>query len=405
MIPEPWSYEGPNGIRIVDVRTPEELVQRAAAWANLLQRSPGSSPVSSYPHMSAFFETRVAPERQWLCLFAYEGDRLVGVCPLVATRAVGVAGFAAVLLQAPFDVTHTGGVDCVVLPGRDDVVGVFHEYLTRMPRSLPVVRYHWLDRDSASMRVRDRSTFRHRTVAYVSGSQNYIPVPRVDEDFHQRLSKNFRRQLRRGRQRLERYDNVRYVHRDSERSTAENLRRFEDTEDAGWKGEGRTSVKSGAGGAGFFELAAERYHEHGWMQWDFLEVDGRPVAAHYGIRMNRTLYLLKIGYDEDFGACGPGNLLLEQAVEAAAEAGDVDEINCMTDWAWHERWAMRKRWNYDVVVLPRIPIATRLLVHLLDTDVVRRRLGWPKHPPLDPAVDGAVAARRSTVPSRVRASA
>lgn len=42
------------------------------------------------------------------------------------------------------------------------------------------------------------------------------------------------------------------------------------------------------------------------MVWNFLETEEQTIGTHYAIRIKRTLFLLKICYDDRFSACSPG---------------------------------------------------------------------------------------------------
>ncbi len=373
LIPAPWRFQPPAALRIVDVRSAADLSSHAAAWAELLLQSPAASPMLSYPHVSAFFETQVEPPESWLCLFAYEGDTLVGVLPLIAARAVGALGFSLLYLKVPYDALHTSAVDCLTLEGREEILEVFVDYLSRIPRAWPLIRIREVPENSPSMVHLSRGTGRLQAVKKVSASENYIPVPADYAAYHAGLSSNFRRQLKRGGKKLEELPEIAFLCREASRPQAENMRRFEEVEDAGWKGESGSSVKATAGVSRLFALAAERFHEHGWMEWNFLESAGKTVGAHYAVRIKRTVFLLKIAYDEAHSACSPGNLLIEKTIQNAVSAGDVDEINCVADCAWHRNWDMRNRLLYDLVILPKIPVLSALAGKILNSENPRIR--------------------------------
>ena len=113
------------------------------------------------------------------------------------------------------------------------------------------------------------------------------------------------------------------------------------------------------------------------MEWNFLESGDKTIGAHYAVRIKRTVFLLKICYDEEYSACSPGNLLLEKVVEHASKSGDVDEINCVADCAWHRNWAMKKRLLHDVVILPDIPLLSGLIGRALNSRKFRAYLERP----------------------------
>lgn len=345
----------------MDVRTHDELAHHADAWADLLLQSPAASPMLSFPQISAFFETQVQPPQAWLCLFVYQGDRMLGVFPLIAARSIGVPGFKMLFLKTPYNILHTGGVDCLTLHGREEVIEVLIDYLSRMPRAWPLIRIREVPEHSPSLVCMKRPGAKLLAIQRVRGGENYIRIPATVEEFHAGLSSNFRRQLKRGRKKLDELEDVRFLCRDESRAPEENMRRFEEVENAGWKGEENSSIKADESNARLYALAAERFSRHGWMEWNFVETGGKSIGAHYAVRIKRTLFLLKIGYDEDYSACSPGNLLLEQIIINACLDGDLDEINCVAECTWHKNWAMEKRLLHDLVILPKVPVLSTLL--------------------------------------------
>lgn len=381
LLPEPWKFNPPAGLRIVDVRTAEGLEPHAGAWASLLLQSPVASPMLSYPQISAFLETQIQSSESWLCLFAYEGDLLIGVFPLIAMRSYGALGLSVICLKTPYDLLHTGGVDCLTKSGREEVIEVFMDYLSLIPRAWPLIRIRDIPENSPSMVCLNRRGTKMHAYKRVSGGENYIRIPETFENYHAGLSSNFRRQLKRGRKKLEELTDVRFLCREETRPVEENMRRFEEVEDAGWKGAESSSVKADEKNSRLYAVAAERFSNHGWMEWNFLEIGDKSIGAHYAVRIKRTVFLLKIGYDEKYSACSPGNLLLEQIIENACRSGDVDEINCVAECAWHKNWAMKNRRLYELFILPKVPVISAVIGSLLNSttfqNIMKRREKQP----------------------------
>jgi CelD/BcsL family acetyltransferase involved in cellulose biosynthesis len=374
LLPEPWRFTPPGDLRILDVRSTDDLATHEQAWNRLVLDSSIASPMNSYAQISAFMETQIKESEAWLCLFAYESGRLIGVLPLIAARSVGALGFRLLFMKTPFDLMHTGSVDCLTLPGREELIDIFTDYLSRMPRAWPIIRIREIPTGSPTMVQLAKRKRRLAAIAFQSGAENYIEVPPDLTVFHGRLSSKFKAQLRRGLRKLAELPDLRFSCRDGSRSVPENMRKFESVEDAGWKGRESTSVKAMPANSRFLRLAAERYTAAGWMEWNFMEGDGTTIAAHYAVRVRRTIYMLKIGYDERYSTFTPGNVLIEKAVEHASAAGDVDEINFVADCDWHRYWAMARRELHDVIILPRIPFVSSWVAGFMVTNTGRKLL-------------------------------
>lgn len=372
LIPAPWDFHPAGKLRLVDVRSAEDLGLHADAWAELLLQSPAASPMMSYPQISAFFETQVPPSEKWICLLAYEDERLVAVFPLIATKAIKMLGLSVLFLKTPYNILHTSGVDCLTLHGREEMLEIFSAYLSRIPRTWPLIRMRELPEYSPTMIYLKRGSTRLRAVQWIGGGENFIEIPASYEAFYAGFSSNFKRQLKRGARKLDGVDDVHFRCREDQRPAAENVRRFEEIEASGWKGKQQFTIKAVEGSADFYSLAAERFRRYGWMEWNFLETGDRTIGAHYGVRIKRTLFLLKISYDDEFSACSPGNLLLERVIENTCKTADLDEINCVADCQWHKNWNMKHRLLYDLILLPRVPVISALVSSILNSGMLHR---------------------------------
>jgi Acetyltransferase (GNAT) domain len=71
-----------------------------------------------------------------------------------------------------------------------------------------------------------------------------------------------------------------------------------------------------------------------------LNIDGRIAASQLSVTVGRTLFLLKIAYDEQVTHLSPGNLLMANLVEASCGDPNVDRIDCTVWQTWHQRWGM-----------------------------------------------------------------
>lgn len=136
-------------------------------------------------------------------------------------------------------------------------------------------------------------------------------------------------------------------------ATSEHLERFLQVESSGWKRAAGTAILQSPALVSFYTALARRLEKLGWLQWHFLEAEGRTIAGQFAVKMGHQLTLLKIGYDESYGHCAPENMLFEQTIRHFFGAGDIDEINCLTDMSWHNNWRMEKRPCYDVGFYPR----------------------------------------------------
>ncbi len=360
-LPDRWKFQPPAGIRLVDVRTIEELDQHAAEWNELYSKAGQLTPMLSFPWMRAFFRHQVTAPEKWLCLFAYENGQLIGIMPLMSSYAFCVLGFSLRLFKMPYHYAHTGGTDCLTRPGREAVFGVFMDYLNRIPRSIPCLSIKHVPKYYASIRYLHTDKHHFCFVQKTAGTEAFLPLPGNAETYSAGLASKFRQNLRRAAHELEKLPDVQFRCCENSRSAKENNDLFLEVETRNWKSERGTTIRDFPGSAETFEDGAKGLTAQNLMTFSFLESGGRTIAAHYAMRNGRTLYILKMAYDEEFINCSPGNLLMLDVIQKACDSGQFDEINFFSDPPILAKWNVQHRPIWHLVVFPKIPLISALL--------------------------------------------
>ncbi|MBD3774306.1 MAG: GNAT family N-acetyltransferase [Rhodobacteraceae bacterium] len=88
-----------------------------------------------------------------------------------------------------------------------------------------------------------------------------------------------------------------------------------------WKREAGSAIACNPDKEAFFRQYLRAASAAGQCRIAFMRIDGRPVAMQLAVVSGGHYWLYKIGYDEDFSRCSPGNLLMLHAVGEAVRAG------------------------------------------------------------------------------------
>jgi len=289
----------------------------------------------------------------WRCLFAYEGSRLVGVLPVmrVRERIPGVR-FSSTLAA------HLHTYSAYPLLDSARATSALSAMLTELRMIEP--HFLWLRlggvrSDAAIMSIEGLEGVTLATIEAAGWrrSGSLLAVQGSFEDYEGGLSANFRRNIRKARNRCERdhHMSFRFV-TGPDAQSSEFFERFLDLESSGWKGKAGTSIKSTPHLVEFYRALCERMSQRGWLEWHFLELEGRPVAGHLAVRFGRSMVLLKVAYDEAQARLGPGNLLFHETVARGFASEDLQEINCLSDMPWHQNWRMSTAHYSDMVITP-----------------------------------------------------
>lgn len=151
-------------------------------------------------------------------------------------------------------------------------------------------------------------------------------------------SRKFVKDLRRLRRRLGEHGAVELaVHSDLAGVDAA-LEEFVALESSGWKDGAGTAIASRAASRAFYAQIARWAAERGWLRLAFLRLDGRAIAAELDLACAGALYSLKCGFDPDYRAFGPGQLLTQDCLRLAFDEGLASYEFLGTDEAYKMSW-------------------------------------------------------------------
>jgi hypothetical protein len=105
-----------------------------------------------------------------------------------------------------------------------------------------------------------------------------------------------------------------------------------------WKGREGTALASDPERGAFYRRYAELSAAAGELRVSFRRKDGRAIAMQIAVERAQRIWLLKIGYDEEFARASPGQLLIRATIEDA-EARGLEALEFLgTASAWTRAW-------------------------------------------------------------------
>lgn len=137
-----------------------------------------------------------------------------------------------------------------------------------------------------------------------------------------RFNSGRRSDFRRARRRAEDVGGVSFeMHAPTPGSFASLFEEAVAVEECGWKGEAGSALGKDQAKGSFFRDFLYRASRDGRCRIAFMRIDGRPVATQLAVEFQRRYWLFKIGFDQKFSRCSPGNLLMLYAMTDAATRG------------------------------------------------------------------------------------
>jgi CelD/BcsL family acetyltransferase involved in cellulose biosynthesis len=178
-----------------------------------------------------------------------------------------------------------------------------------------------------------------------------------------RLSKRRASDMRRARRRAEAFGAVSFeVLSPTPAELEPLLQEAVETEAAGWKSRQGSALKADARRLRFYTGYARGASARDELRLSFMRIDGRAVAMQLAVEWRDRLWLLKIGYDEDFGRCSPGMLLMLESARWAANRGLRSVELLGTPAPWTDMWTEEVRPCVTVGVYPARPRGMAALV-------------------------------------------
>ncbi len=153
-----------------------------------------------------------------------------------------------------------------------------------------------------------------------------------------RYSSNFRSGMGKKLRKLERQSPLRLTVAASPSELASAFPLFLEVEDSGWKGSKGTSILKQPSAVRYYRHLLERFGRIGLCRIGLLYSGTTPIAAQFGVEVGDCLYLLKIGFRQDFGQYSPGSLSMYKLVQHLCEQTAVRNLSFVTGVGWLDRW-------------------------------------------------------------------
>ena len=326
-------------VRLKVFSTDSNLDHLSGVWQELAAAAVGRSYIHLWPWHRAYLNA-LAPEDENLVYAAiYDGETCVALLPLVQ-HPIRVAGLELAALSLPTH-DHVPHADILIRP--DYVPRLSWPWLQRalveQVAPFDVLQLEPVLSDSGATAVLLANRPR-LAMSEVIGASDALPTGSY-EALLAKLSRNFRGNLRKARNKLEQYGSAaRVTHAPSDTVLTDAFSAFLALEASGWKGRAgsSTAISLAPRLRDFYRQIVESLGSSGVCAIHLLWLKDKPIAAQLSLTVAERCYLLKIGYDETHAHLAPGNLLLERLLTAYDKHPVVKYVDLVSDADWHTSW-------------------------------------------------------------------
>ncbi|MHC2067734.1 GNAT family N-acetyltransferase [Bremerella sp. T1] len=310
-----------------EINDPAQLEALAGDWEKLHQQTPGAT----------FFQTldwlritlrHFKREQKLRLLLVCEGDELVGIVPFTVRSERFRLGYLRVL-SFPLDDWGT-----FYGPIGKDPVSIFREamyYIRHQPRDWDVIDFRYLCEQSEFF-PDQADLLQQQSIKFYRRPRMEVPVVQMAsswEAYTKEKSKNWRRSMKREKERAAQHGSLRYVRYRTD-VTEDKIdprwvlfQQSHDVAEKSWQADSDI-------GASFcsprvrpilrelHEAAAEK----GMVDMNLLYLNDQPVAFLYNYYCRGNVYCLRSGYDASCEAKSLGTILLAEVIEDSHYRGD-----------------------------------------------------------------------------------
>lgn len=329
-------YTGLHGLAAI--RTP---------WRSLLARLPATR-FFDYPEWYESYLHHLEPDPASVrFVVAFQGQDACAIFPLKLAKGT-VCGVQVTAWSLPRH-AHMPAADFI---GEErDVCEAMGALLAHIGRtaapSWDVLRLSNVLEHSLALRALERGCSMPQLRAKV-GAADRIPCA-SQSAVSARLSKNFKGNLRKAKNKLFQLPGVEFVSARTQPELGACFEEFLAVEASGWKGPAGTNSAIGIHAAirGFYVSLMHRYAPSGGCEINLLRGDGRCLAGQFCLVRSGTTHVLKIGYDERYARTAPGNVLMDWLVQRCAADASTCSVDLVTDAAWHASWKPEQEPVFD----------------------------------------------------------
>lgn len=309
------------------------------AWNTLTGRTSHPRYFHMYSWYKAYVECLETSPGRVVFVLTYQGEDLEAIFPFrkFEKRRIG-------LRLRVFQSPHHKHMDLydVVLNSRLDHRSLLSELLQFLNEhrcyKCDVIQFGNVLEDSATLHLLQGDDSL-RTTVFPTGFCDYLPVL-SEENLLKAVSHNFRGNLRKARNKLGKRAKVEFLSTRAPETLQQYFPHFLEIEASGWKGGSgtRSAIKLHPSLTAFYGRLLERFSDEKRCEINLLKVDGWAIAGQFALIVGETMYVLKIGYDEQYAELSPGNLLLAHVLDRLSTEDGIRYVNLITHAAWHTSW-------------------------------------------------------------------
>jgi peptidoglycan/xylan/chitin deacetylase (PgdA/CDA1 family)/CelD/BcsL family acetyltransferase involved in cellulose biosynthesis len=350
---------------IVEIRDQSGMAQLRPAWDALLRESSANTIFLTPEWVSAWWSAYGTPG-ELRVLAGYEDGVLRGIAPLRVknVRRYGQTVQALQLIgDAPID-CDSDYLDFIIAPGYEKrVLGSIRRHVAREQSRGTVLLLNEIPEQSPNVAVlRELAQTHDMDFAETEVPCGTVRLPERWDDYLAMLKPRFRTKVRSVLRNLENRGDVQFKFCGNAEELDRLLPALYDLHGRRWREEGKPGVFRGNAKRNFYRELSPVLLDRGWLQFSYLEWNGRILACQYGFTYNNVYSQLQEGYEPDSEHWNVGVALRAWSIREYIKAG-VREYDFLGGMGRHKAdWGAQTKYSKRVLLAAPTP-GNVLFVH------------------------------------------
>lgn len=348
-------------VQIERINSVAVLERLEKEWTGLLDQCPQRELYLTHDWMVRWCRYFSKEENLYILLIK-EDSHLIGIAPLILARE-RVRGVP--VRELRFLLNGCSVRSNLIVPPANakkafsSLVGYFREIANQWD----LIRLHGMSEQSGTLCGLQEALIQENgfhCLPPISWDNSIIPLEGDWESYLKSRSRHFRKRLGVTERDLDKMGKVTLTCYKDPQEVDLAMEKIFDIEKRSWKVERGDAFSTQEDSRAFYLDIARTYAEKGaWRAW-LLEVDGKPVASHFGFSYGGTFYSEKQSYDAAYAVISPGKAVFRFVVEDSFREKAVREIDLDNKTHFSDHWADVARRYHEIQIFSRRPYSMLL---------------------------------------------
>ena len=328
------------------------LAARRDQWEDLFRARP-HEPSASFEWTLAMARHHVRPVDQCLMVELSRQGRLQGLVPLVA-RNVPLLGQSTVVLT-PLSEEYNTHSDLLLRSADADTARALIEALFALDLTWDCFRMARLLEDGATAVAFRQALAGSRRAHFLrEGIAAYVlTLPETYDEYLAARSAKFRNHLRRSERKLALAGALTVSELDDAAGVDAGFDALMQIERSSWKHDHGSSISAVERQIGFYRDFCRSAHDARRLHFQWLSMDGRPVAYNLGYLYAGGYHYLKTSYDHAFRSLSPSTVLRARLLKSLIQRGVRLFDFPGEPYDWEAQWTDTVRWRQVMSIYGR----------------------------------------------------